>query len=94
MSGNPRLLAAFAIATLVVVAAFAAAIAVGEWWILPLALLALAAGLLIVMRFVGARVADDSDKPDPVTEARVEEEGVEQGHNGSRRPEDERRVWY
>jgi membrane protein implicated in regulation of membrane protease activity len=97
MSGNPRMLAWFATTALVVVVAFAAAIAIGEWWILPVALLAHAVGFVVVMRFIGERVADDSDKPDPVTEARLEEERAEelaQGHNGSRRPGDERRVWY
>lgn len=91
---NPRLLVGFTSAAVVVVAAFAVAIAVGEWWILPVAIAAHAIGFTAVMLFVGARIAEDRDKPDPVTEARLEEEGAEQsGPNGSRRPEDEPRVF-
>jgi hypothetical protein len=91
---NPRLLVGFTSAAVVVVAAFAAAIAVGEWWILPVAIAAHAIGFTAVMLFAGARIADDRDKPDPVTEARLEEEAAEgPGPNGSRRPEDEPRVF-
>ncbi len=91
---NPRLLMGFTSAAVVVVAAFAAAAAVGEWWILPVAIAAHAIGFTAVMLFAGARIADDRDKPDPVTEARLEEEAAEgAGPNGSRRPEDEPRVF-
>lgn len=91
---NPRLLVAFTSGLAVAVVAFAAAVAVGEWWILPVALVAHAVGFGGVMWFVLSRAADDQDKPDPVTETRLEEEGVEEpASDGSRRPEDEPRVF-
>ncbi|MEX2195525.1 MAG: hypothetical protein WD844_09595 [Thermoleophilaceae bacterium] len=91
---NPRLLVAFTSALAVAVVAFAIAVVVGEWWVLPVALVGHVIGFGTVMAFIGARISDDRDKPDPVTEARLEEEAVEgQGPNGSRRPEDEPRVF-
>ena len=70
------------------------AIAVGEWWVLPVALGAHAAGFLIVMALIAGRATEDRDKPGPVAEARLEEEAVERtGPNGSRRSEDEPRVF-
>lgn len=90
---NPRMLVGFTSALAVAVIAFGIAIAVGEWWILPVALLAHAIGFFSVMTFIGSRIADDRDKPDPVAEARMEEEAVEHSENGSRKPEDEPRVF-
>lgn len=92
---NPRLLVAFTSAVVVVVLAFAAAVVVGEWWILPVAIVAHAIGFGTVMAFAAPRIAEDRDKPDPVTEARLEEEErvKGQGPDGSRRPEDGPRVF-
>ena len=82
------MLVVFTSAAVVVAAAFAVAVVVGEWWILPVALAAHIVGTGVVMGFLGRRILEDRDKPDPVTEARLEEERAEEhSHNGSRRPE-------
>ena len=86
--GNPRFLVGFTSAAAVVVVAFAVAIAIGEWWVLPVALAGHAIGFVLVMAVLMPRISGGQDKPDPVTEARLEEEGVESGPNGSRRPDD------
>lgn len=82
------MLVVFTSATVVVVAAFAVAVIVGEWWILPVALAAHLMGTAVVMVFLGRRILEDKDKPDPVTEARLEEEHAEEhSRDGSRRRE-------
>ena len=88
------MLIVFTSAAAVVVVAFAIAIAVGEWWILPVALVAHLTGTGVTMFFLGRRVLEDRDKPDPVTAARLEEEGaIEESRDGSRRPDGEPRVF-
>lgn len=81
----PRMLVVFTSALAVVVMAFAVAIVVGEWWILPVALAAHLTGSGVVLLYLGRRILEDRDKPDPVTAARLEEEAVEESRNGSRR---------
>ena len=84
---TPRMLVVFSSAAIVVAAAFGIAVAVGEWWILPVALVLHLAATAVVITFLGRRVLEDRDKPDPVTEARLEEERAEEeSQNGSRRP--------
>lgn len=85
---TPRMLVVFSSAAVVVAAAFALAIAIGEWWILPVALVVHLGATALVLAFLGRRILEDRDKPDPVTEARLEEERAEEhSHNGSRRRE-------
>ena len=78
----PRMLLAFAIATIATVGAIAA-LATETWWLLPVALLGHAVGFLLVMRPVGKAV-QQYDKPDPVEEARQDEQ-AEQGEGGDQR---------
>jgi hypothetical protein len=52
-----------------------ASLAVGSWWLLPLVLLAHAAGTGVVLFATRMRLAEE-DKPDPVTEARLAEESA------------------
>jgi membrane protein implicated in regulation of membrane protease activity len=44
------------------------------WWVLIVAVLALAVTSVFVLGYVG-KTLQNADKPDPVTEARLEEEG-------------------
>ena len=88
---TPRMLVVFSSAAVVVAVAFALAIVVGEWWILPFALVLHLGASAVVLAFMGSKVLQDRDKPDPVTEARLEEEAVEESQNGSRREGDEER---
>lgn len=71
------MLTVFTTATFVVVVAFAIAVAVGEWWILPVALGVHLMASVFVIRVV-LKATQNRDKPDPVTEARLEEEAVEE----------------
>ena len=60
-------------ATVLVVGAIVS-LATGSWWFLIVALAAHAIGTLVVLAYTMSKVTDDKDKPDPVTEARIEEE--------------------
>ena len=71
--GNPRLFVVISAATVLVVGAIAS-LATGSWWFLIVALGAHAIGTLAVLAYSMSKVTDDKDKPDPVTEARIEEE--------------------
>ena len=71
--GSPRLFIVISAATVLVVAAVAS-LATGSWWFLIVALAAHAVGTLVVLAYSMSKVTDDKDKPDPVTEARIEEE--------------------
>jgi membrane protein implicated in regulation of membrane protease activity len=51
-----------------------ASLATGSWWFLILALGAHMIGTLVVLAYSISKVTEDKDKPDPVTEARIEEE--------------------
>ena len=70
--GSPRLLVIFTAATALVVG-LVAALATDNWIFLPIALAIHAAGTVLVMMAILPRL-EDEDKPDPVTEARLEEE--------------------
>jgi hypothetical protein len=74
MSGSPRLLVGFTLATAVVVGAILA-LATDEWWTLLIPLALHGIGSFLVLSGVFKRI-DEGDKPDPVTEARLEDEGV------------------
>lgn len=85
---TPRMLVALSLSAVIVAIVFGIAAAVGEWWILPVALVVHAAGFSLVMAVLVPRLRD-TDKPDPVTEARLEEEAVEeQKRDGSGRRSD------
>lgn len=86
---TPRLMLVFTLATAGVVLIIAA-LATGEWWLLPVALIAHGAGTAITLQAI-RRTARQQDKPDPVTEARVEEE--QKASAGDEDPDrDERRM--
>jgi hypothetical protein len=72
MSGNPRLLVVFTAATAVVVG-LVAALATDSWIFLPIAIAVHALGTAFVLLAIVPRLKDE-DKPDPLTEARLEEE--------------------
>ena len=77
---TPRMLLVFAIATIATVGVIAA-LATETWWLLPVALLGHAVGFVLAMRPVGTAV-QQYDKPDPVEEARLQDE---EGHSGEQR---------
>jgi hypothetical protein len=68
------MLVIFTVATAVVVGVVAA-LATNNWIFLPIALGVHAIGTVLVMMAIMPRLKDE-DKPDPVTEARLEEEGA------------------
>ena len=71
--GAPKLLIALLGAAALVVGAVGV-LALETWWVLIVAVLALGVASFFVMGTVG-RTLQNADKPDPVTEARLEEEG-------------------
>jgi membrane protein implicated in regulation of membrane protease activity len=72
MTGNPRLLVLMTLATALVVGGVLA-LATGSWWalLIPVALHGVATFLVISGIF---KRVDQGEKPDPVTEARLDEE--------------------
>jgi membrane protein implicated in regulation of membrane protease activity len=72
MTGNPRLLVIMTFATALVVGGVLA-LATGSWWalLIPVALHAVATFLVTSGIF---KRLEQGEKPDPVTEARLEEE--------------------
>jgi membrane protein implicated in regulation of membrane protease activity len=62
-------------------------LATGEWWALAVAMGAHAIGSAIAIGYAWHRAGDTGGKPDPVTEARVEEE-----QDGGRQPARPRRT--
>jgi membrane protein implicated in regulation of membrane protease activity len=72
MRTPPRLLLIFTGATLIVVAAIAA-LATGWWWLLPVVLIIHLGLSALVLSPIG-KALRQGDKPDPVTDARLEEE--------------------
>ena len=71
--GSPRMLVLFTLITALVVGAIAA-LALEKWWVILIPLALHAIGTVIVVSGVFKRL-EQGDKPDPVTEARLEEEG-------------------
>ena len=71
--GSPRMLVAFTLATLATVAVIVI-LATGTWWALPFAMLGHLAGLVVAMKPTFAALGQQ-EKPDPLDEARFEEEG-------------------
>ena len=76
MFGNPKLLLWVTLAGAVIVAGILV-LATGEWWTLfiPLVLHGVGTGLVTAGVF---KVLGERDKPDPVTQARMDEEGESQ----------------
>jgi membrane protein implicated in regulation of membrane protease activity len=73
MFGSPRFLIWILLASAAIVGAIAA-LAIGKWWIIfiPLAVHGIGTALVTMGFF---KRLNQGDKPDPVTEARLEEEG-------------------
>jgi membrane protein implicated in regulation of membrane protease activity len=72
MTGNPRLLVVMTFSTVLVVGGVLA-LATGSWWalVIPVALHGIATTLVVSGVF---KRVDQGEKPDPVAEARIEEE--------------------
>jgi membrane protein implicated in regulation of membrane protease activity len=90
MSSSPRMLVLFTFAMAVVVGAVAA-LALGSWWILAVVLAIHFVASAIVVGVVFRRVGQAS-KPDPVTEARLDEE-TDDANGEPRGQRDEDRVF-
>lgn len=89
--GTPRLLVIFTLAVVGVVL-IVAALATESWWLLPVALLAHGVATAITVAAIG-KTLDQGDKPDPITEARIEEEKAEyDGEQGPGKGDDEPRM--
>jgi membrane protein implicated in regulation of membrane protease activity len=71
-SGTPRMMLVLLGATGVVVAAVAA-LALRSWWVLIAVLAVHATATTLVIGYTLRKAGHDFDKPDPVTEARIEE---------------------
>ena len=84
--GTPRMMIALVAATGVVVAAIAA-LALQSWWVLIALLLLHAVITTSVVVYTLRRAGESHDKPDPVTEARIEDEQQSEPPEG-RRPRD------
>jgi hypothetical protein len=74
MFGSPRLLLWVTLGSAVVVAAILVLVT-GEWWtlLIPLGLHAVCSALVVGGVF--KLIDEERDKPDPVTQARLDEEG-------------------
>jgi membrane protein implicated in regulation of membrane protease activity len=75
MFGSPRMLLWMTLGSAVVAAAILVTVT-GEWWtlLIPLAIHALGTTLVLTGVF---KVLGERDKPDPVTQARMDDEGEE-----------------
>jgi len=72
-TGTPRMMLILLGATGVVVAAVAA-LALQSWWVLIAVLAVHATATTVVILYTLRQAGVDYDKPDPVSEARIEEE--------------------
>jgi hypothetical protein len=72
MSSGSRLLVGFTFAMFVVIGGIVS-LATGSWWFLILAIALHLFGTVVVLGTIGSRLRQQ-DKPDPVTEARMDEE--------------------
>jgi membrane protein implicated in regulation of membrane protease activity len=73
MTGAPRQLVLITGAVAVLVGVIAA-LATGSWWLLLAAMAVHAVGTIVVVGYTLRAASQDEDKPDPVTQARREEE--------------------
>ena len=74
---TPRLMVILFAATGVVVAAVLA-LTLRSWWVLAAVVALHALATVLVVGYTLRRASETGEKPDPVTEARIEEERVEQ----------------
>jgi membrane protein implicated in regulation of membrane protease activity len=74
--GTPKLMIVL-FGVLAVVVGGVAALALGSWWVLVAVLALHALGTTVVVGYAWLRASQTGDKPDPVTEARIEEERAE-----------------
>jgi membrane protein implicated in regulation of membrane protease activity len=81
----PRLMVVLFVATAVVVAAVIA-LTLRSWWVLAAVLVLHAIVTILVVAYALRQAGETDDKPDPVSEARIEEERSRSG--GERRPHD------
>lgn len=72
MTGNPRLLLLLTFTTALVLGGIAA-LATKSWWALAIPVVLHVIGTVVVVSGVFKRV-EQGDKPDPVTEARLDEQ--------------------
>jgi len=71
VSGSPRMLVAFTLATALVVGGVIA-LATGAWWVLVVAVLVHFAVTGFLLAFIWRRM-DQKEKPDPVAETRFDD---------------------
>lgn len=81
---TPRLLVVFTLA-IVGVVLIIVALATESWWVLPIALLVHATATAVALGAIG-KTLKQKDKPDPTTEARLEEEGSSGRDGGDDEP--------
>lgn len=81
--GTPRMMIVLVGATALVVGAVAA-LALESWWILVAVVGVHALASAIVVGYAWKRAGQSADKPDPATEARLEEEGAADPGEGPR----------
>jgi membrane protein implicated in regulation of membrane protease activity len=82
MRTSPRMLVVFTFATFLVVGGVVA-LATGSWWVLPLAVGVHAVGTAFVSLVI-FRALESHEKPDPTTEARLDEEAEERDRDEPR----------
>jgi hypothetical protein len=80
---TPRLMVVVFVATGVVVAAVIA-LTLQSWWVLAAVVMLHAIAAILVVGYALRKAGETGDKPDPVSEARIEEERSRSG--GARRP--------
>jgi hypothetical protein len=73
MMASPRLLI-ISTGALLLTAGVVASLATGSWWLLAVALAVHAVGSTVVVGLAWKAAGQTGDKPDPVTQARLEEE--------------------
>jgi membrane protein implicated in regulation of membrane protease activity len=91
MRSPPRLLVFFTAAVLVLVLVIAA-LSADTFWLLPVAFVILIAAAVVVLWPVG-KALGQGEKPDPVTDARLEDEGAgsRMGLQGADEPDEAQR---
>jgi membrane protein implicated in regulation of membrane protease activity len=87
--GNPRMLTAMTAGAALVIGAVLA-LATNSWWLLPAALLVHAIASTVVFRFIAGRIAQ-GDKPDPVTEAHLDD-GEKPAAGATPHPREDREI--